>query len=138
MNTRAQRERPQHAARARFQDNKEEVMRVELLTEGGVAFFPGLSKPIVVDSATLPEAEARQLEQLVADARFFELPAASRALPKGGGDMRSHTITVKDGRRTHTVRLIEPIEDPHLQALIEFLQAQRVAQRRASNAAGQK
>lgn len=106
-------------------------MRVELLTEGGVAFFPGLSKPIVVDSATLPEAEARRLEQLVGDARFFDLPAASRSLPKGGGDMRSHTITVKDGRRNHTVRLIEPVDDPHLQALIEFLQGQRVAQRRA-------
>jgi hypothetical protein len=132
MNTRAQRDRSSHAARARSQNNKEDVMRVELLTEGGVAFFPGLSKPIVVDSADLPQAEARRLEQLVADARFFELPAASRALPKGGGDMRSHTITVKDGRRNHTVRLIEPIEDHNLQALVEFLQGQRVAQRRAS------
>jgi hypothetical protein len=108
-------------------------MRVELLTEGGVGFFPGLSKPIVVDSADLPEAEARQLKLLVGNARFFELPAASRSLPKGGGDMRSHTITVKDGRRNHTVRLNEPIEDQNLEALIEFLQDQRVAQRRASN-----
>jgi hypothetical protein len=112
-------------------------MRVELLTEGGIAFFPGLSKPIVVDSADLPPAEAQQLKQLVADARFFELPAAARALPKGGGDMRSHTITVKDGRRNHTVRLIEPIENHNEQALVDFLQDQRVAQRRASSAAEQ-
>jgi hypothetical protein len=113
-------------------------MRVELLTEGGVAFFPGLSKPVVIDSADLSQAEAQRLEQLVGEARFFELPAASRSLPKGGADIRTHTITVKDGRRSHTVRLAEPIENQNLQALIEFLQDQRVAQRRASSASEQK
>ena len=108
-------------------------MRVELLTEGGVAFFPGLNKPIVVESADLPQAEAQRLEQLIADVRFFDLPAASRALPKTAADMRRYVITVEDGQRRHTVRFVEPIEDPDQQALIDFLQDQRIAQRRASS-----
>ena len=110
-------------------------MRVEWLTDGGIAAFPGLNKPIVVDSADLPPAQARRLEQLVSDAHFFDLPAAPRALPKGAADIRSHTITVEDGGRSHTARLTEPIEDANLLALIEFLEDQRAAQRRASRAA---
>jgi hypothetical protein len=100
-------------------------MRVELQTEGGMAYFPGLAKPVVVDSSDLPKAQAAQLQQLLDSAHFFELPAASRAIPKGAADMRRYTITVADGRRRRTVRLTDPVEDPQLQALIEFLQSQR-------------
>ena len=100
-------------------------MRVELQTDGGVAYFPGLNKPIVVDSRELPNQQAARLQQLIDSARFFELPAASRALPKGAVDMRRYTITVEDGRRRRTVRLTDPIEDANLQALIDFLQKQR-------------
>ena len=102
-------------------------MRVELQTDGGIAYFPGLSKPVVVDSGDLPNEQAAQLQQLIDSAHFFELPAASRAMPKGAADMRSYTITVADGRRRRTVRLSDPIEDTHLQALIGFLQGQRGA-----------
>jgi hypothetical protein len=102
-------------------------MRVELQTEGGMAYFPGLNKPVVVDSGELPKEQATQLQQLIDSARFFELPAASRAIPKGAADIRRYTITVADGRRRRTVRLSDPIEDTHLQSLIEFLQGQRGA-----------
>jgi hypothetical protein len=106
-------------------DREEDAMRVELHIDGGMAYFPGLSKPVVVDSRELSDAQATQLQQLIDSARFFELPAASRALPKGAADMRHYTITVVDGRRRRTVRLNDPVEDPHLQALIAFLQGQR-------------
>jgi hypothetical protein len=102
-------------------------MRVELQTEGGMAYFPGLNKPVVVDSDELPKEQAGQLQQLIDSAHFFKLPAASRAIPKGAADIRRYTITVADGRRRRTVRLSDPIEDRHLQALIEFLQDQRGA-----------
>jgi hypothetical protein len=100
-------------------------MRIELQTEGGMAFFPGLSKPIVLNSNDLSKAQSDQLQKLLVSARFFELPAASRSVPKGAADMRRYTITVEDGRRRRTVRLIDPIEDTQLQKLIEFLQKQR-------------
>ena len=102
-------------------------MRVELQTEGGIAYFPGLAKPVVVDSSDLSKAQSHQLQQLLDSTRFFELPAASRSVPKGAADMRRYTITVEDGRRRRTVRLVDPIEDTQLQALIEFLQERRGA-----------
>jgi len=102
-------------------------MRVELQTDGGIAYFPGLNKPIVVDSSKLPNKQAAQLQQLIDSAHFFELPAASRSLPKGAADLRRYTITVADGQRRRTVRLNDPVEDAQLQALIEFLQGQRGA-----------
>ena len=102
-------------------------MRVEMQTDGGIAYFPGLNKPIVVDSSKLPNKQAAQLQQLIDSAHFFELPAASRSLPKGAADLRRYTITVADGQRRRTVRLNDPVEDAQLQALIEFLQGQRGA-----------
>ena len=108
-------------------------MRVELQTEGGIAFFPGLNKPVVLNTSDLPKEQAAQLQQLIASTHFFDLPAASRSLPKGAADMRRYTITVEDGRRRRTVHLNDPIEDARLQALIDFLQGQRGSQGRASN-----
>ncbi|MEO7911749.1 MAG: protealysin inhibitor emfourin [Roseiflexaceae bacterium] len=100
-------------------------MRVELQTEGGLAFFPGLNKPIVLNSTDLPKAQVAHLQRLLDSTRFFELPAASRSIPKGAADLRRYTITVEDGRRRRTVRLTDPVEDTNLQALLEFLQKQR-------------
>ena len=102
-------------------------MRIEMQTDGGMAYFPGLNKPIVVDSSKLPNKQAAQLQQLIDSAHFFELPQASRSLPKGAADLRRYTITVADGRRRRTVRLNDPVEDAQLQALIEFMQGQRGA-----------
>lgn len=99
-------------------------MRIQFQREGGLAYFPGLSQPRVVDSADLPAAEADRLRQLVAEANFFQQPAAPRTLPKGAADYQQYTITVEDGRRRRTVRLADPIADPKLQALVEYLRQQ--------------
>jgi emfourin len=100
-------------------------MRVELQTEGGIAFFPGLNKPVVLNSSDLPKEQAAQLQRLLDSTHFFDLPAASRSLPKGAADMRRYTITVEDGQRRRTVRLNDPVDDTHLRALIDFVQGQR-------------
>jgi hypothetical protein len=100
-------------------------MRVQLQTEGGIAFFPGLSKPVVVDSAELPKEQGARFEQLVDSARLFDLPARSRTPSKAAADYRQYTITIQDGKRRRTVRLTDPIDDPNIQALIDFLQEQR-------------
>jgi hypothetical protein len=96
-------------------------MRVEFTTEGGIAAFPGLSRPAVIDSADLPAGDAAQLEQLIDSARFFERPEMSRTLPKGAADYRQYTITIIDGRRHHSIRLTDPVEDEDLAALLAFL-----------------
>jgi len=99
-------------------------MRVQFKIEGGLAAFPGLSKPRQLNSADLPAADANRLSQLIDAAHFFDLPAESRSLPKGAADYQQYTITVEDGRRHRTVRLADPIDDPDLQALVEYLREQ--------------
>jgi emfourin len=96
-------------------------MHVQFKTEGGVAYFPGLSKPVTLDSADLPQAEADALQHLVEAAHFFDLPAEARALRRGAADYHQYTITIEDGQRHHTIRLADPIDSPELQALVAFL-----------------
>ena len=107
-------------------------MQVQFKMEStGLAFFPGLAKPVAIDSATLPGEKAAELERLVHAARFFEQPAMVGALPRGAADYRQYTITVEDGGRRHSVRLTDRVEDPDLQRLLSFLQDQAKAQRAA-------
>jgi hypothetical protein len=97
-------------------------MQIEYLSEGGIAYFPGLAKPTVFDTESLPAEANKELKQLVEAAGFFDLPAQVGSFPKGGADMRSHIITVKDGSRSHTVRLMEPVEDDSVKALLKAIQ----------------
>jgi hypothetical protein len=106
-------------------------MKIQFRVEGGLAHFPGLSKPLEIDSASLPPEEAARLKQLVDDASFFDLPS-NTAPPRGAADYRQYTITVQDGRRKHTARVPDPIENADLQALVDFLNKQ-AAQRRQAN-----
>ena len=109
-------------------------MRIVFTTEGGLAFFPSLSMPAVIDSHDLSVAEAAELERLLDSARFFDLPQDSRALHRGAADYRQYTITVEQGRRRHTVRLMDPVENPQLQVLLDLLR--RHAQRPATQGMG--
>ena len=99
-------------------------MRIQFKVEGGVAYFPGLSKPRVIDSDDLPPAEAEQLRRLVDAVDFSQQPAAARTLPKGAADMRQYTITIEEGRRRRTIHLTDPIRDNDLAALVDYLREQ--------------
>ena len=43
--------------------------------------------------------------------------------PSGAADYLRYTISVTSQGRSHTVRLTDPIEDPDVQALVEYLEA---------------
>lgn len=96
-------------------------MRVEMRTEGGLAFFPGLNKTIVVDSQQLPEEVAVILKQQVAAVDFFALPTQLGKLAAGAADCRSYFVTVEENGKRHAVELIEPVADEKLQRLLAFL-----------------
>jgi hypothetical protein len=105
-------------------------MRVEFKVEGGLAYFPGLSEPILIDSTVLPEDEAQELRRLVEASHFFERPTSVSAPRRGAADYRQYTITIEDDERHHTVKLIDPVTDHHLQELLHFLQSKAKALRR--------
>lgn len=95
-------------------------MRIQFKTEGGIAYFPGLSKPATIDTNELPAKEANELEQLIEAADFFDLLADFA--PPRGADYRQYTISVTALGHTHTTRLVDPIEDPNVQALVDYLE----------------
>lgn len=107
-------------------------MRIEFSREGGLAFFPGLSKPQAVDLGALPPERAEALERAVGAARFFELPPTVGTA--SGADRTSYTLTIQEGERRHTVRFIEPVEEPHLRALLELVKQLEKERRREARA----
>ena len=100
-------------------------MRITFSRSGGFASFPGLMQPTTIDTASLPPSEAAGLERLVSDAHFAQLPPQVGSAPSGAADYRTYDITVQNEGRSHSVRVIEPIADPTLQALVHRLEQQR-------------
>lgn len=104
-------------------------MRISLSVDGGIASFPGLRKPAVLDVDALPEKERAVFSAMVDRARFFtctEKPGVA-SIP----DVRTYTLEIDDGSRCRTLRLHEPITDPALNALLQAVKAHAAAVRNA-------
>src|SRR5215472_1510504 len=63
-------------------------MRITFQSQGGIAFFPGLNRPVVIDTAQLPAEERSKLEGLLQSTRFFALPASVGQTRRGAADVR--------------------------------------------------
>jgi hypothetical protein len=94
-------------------------MRITLRTEGGIAHFPGLARPRVLDTAALSESDARAIEALVDAAQFFTRPDAAPPSPVGA-DRRKYTLTVERAEESRTLHAYDPL-DPALSALVAKL-----------------
>jgi hypothetical protein len=113
---------------------KEEMtMHIQFTAEGGIAYFPGLNKPVSIDTAQLPPQEAAELERLVQAANFFDLPPAI-APPSGAADYLQYTISIESGDRQHNVQVSNFVEDPTLLALVSRLKAKAKEFRASSRA----
>ena len=108
-------------------------MRIQFKTEGGLAYLPGLSRPVTIDTGELPAEEADELERLIETADFFKLPDDS-VPPRGAADYHQYTISVAAPGRSHTVRLANPIEDPSVRELVNSLRAKANEARGGPNA----
>jgi hypothetical protein len=98
-------------------------MRVRFKMDGGFVYLPARSEPTTIDTEELPEEEAKDLERLIEAAGFFELPETSSP-PRGAADYLRYTISATTPEHSHTVHLTDPIEDPHVRALVEYLETQ--------------
>ena len=94
-------------------------MRIQFETLGGFAYFPGLQRPIRIDTERLAKLQAGELESMVHAAHFFDQSDSIR--PAGAADYRSYRITVEDGDKSHTVRIVESTADHSLLALLAYL-----------------
>jgi hypothetical protein len=98
-------------------------MKITLEVSGGFAALPQLSKPRSIDTEAVDPARARELESIVRDANFFELPVRSDTTSPSAADLFTYSITVKDEDREHTVELTDPVSDERLIRLIDTLRS---------------
>lgn len=95
-------------------------MKIYFKPEGGLGFFPGLNKPLELNSEKLPPDEADHLKQLVHEASFFNLPN-QEAERTGGADQKKYTIRIEDKDRQHWIEFHDAKVNPHLQNLLTYL-----------------
>ena len=94
-------------------------MRVRFQSSEGLVFLSRPRPPVSIDAGKLAEPDRRALEQLVRDARFFELPARIPPL-RGAAEATCH-ITIEDRGREHSVSVSDPVEGPALRKLLDRL-----------------
>jgi hypothetical protein len=92
-------------------------MQIHIERSGGV--FGGLMSK-TVDTATLPSAEAEQIQSMVEDAKFFQLPRAIGSA--GQPDRFQYEITVTEQGRKHTITAGESAVPESLKSLWAKLQ----------------
>ncbi len=98
-------------------------MRITFEMEGGFACFPGLNRPLIIDTQQMEAAQALQIESMIKNARFFELPPHVGSPASGAADYQTYIVTVEEGQRSHVVRACDPIGNTALQELVEHLRA---------------
>jgi hypothetical protein len=98
-------------------------MLITFQSQGGIAFFPRLNRPVVIATVVLQGEERSNLEGLVQATHFFTLPTTIGTRRGGAADFREYTVRVEDGIRDHTVHVTEPFENPDLEALLMALQS---------------
>ena len=108
-------------------------MRIDFVEEGGIAYLPGLRKPVTIDVEQLEPGERAGLEKLVEDVGFFELPENIGHPAPGAADYQHFRLTIEDKGRHHSVRILVPV-DPKLQPLVAAVQRLVKAQRAAARA----
>lgn len=109
------------------------AMRVTIKTEGGAAHFPGLARPVEIDTEDLAPDEARQLEGALHAAGLLDrhldedLDGRRDAHASGTNvrDARCHTVTVERGGERRTTRVCDPIASPEVSSVISLLERHR-------------
>lgn len=105
--------------------SKATSMQIQFKTEGGIAFIPRLSQPTTINSQELSNEQRDELQRLITEARFFELPRKLGPPPPGAADYQQYTVTIKEDGRQHTVQFTDFADEPALKKLFAFLSSLR-------------
>ncbi|MBI2858981.1 MAG: hypothetical protein HYX90_07875 [Chloroflexi bacterium] len=92
-------------------------MRIYFERTGGVTGIRLLSS---IDTDLLPPKEAQELADMIAAARFFDLPAVI-ASPATGADQFHYVVTVESGDRRHSVKAGDAAVPSDLRPLLRRL-----------------
>ncbi len=89
-------------------------MKLEIVRGGGLA---GLVSRTELDSADLPDADARRLDDLCRAAQFEPLAAPAT----GGADALRYEVTLEEAGERRTARFTDATLPPTTQALVSFV-----------------
>lgn len=99
-------------------------MKISLEISGGFFASPARSAPTVIDTSTIDPERASEVEAIVQQVSFFQLPARMVTAPAGAADHFVYTLEVRDGEHSHTVVLTDPIPDDGLVQLIHIVRTE--------------
>ncbi len=92
-------------------------MQITFERTGGVA---GARLKTRLDDSLLSPSEMQQLQSLIEESGFFDLPAViASAVPRP--DAFHYRLTIQDEQQQHTVVVSEPNVPARLQPLLQFL-----------------
>jgi hypothetical protein len=94
-------------------------MKISYRRTGG---FAGMVMSFNIGTEALPTEEGQALQDLVAAADFFDLPARITS-QEPGADQFQYRVTVEAGQRQHTVEVGEAAVPENLWPLLDKLRA---------------
>jgi hypothetical protein len=94
-------------------------MKIKFERSGGIT---GMISNFSADTTSFSPSEADQIQQLINDSRFFDLPEESAPPPKGAADYFEYVITIEKERgQSHTIKTTDITMPPTLKPVINFL-----------------
>lgn len=98
-------------------------MKIFFEQSGGVA---GIDNSISIDSNSLDPQEASELQRLVENANFLDLPPESSA-PLRGADYLEYKITIEtNDNKKHSIKTTDLTIPPNVAPLIRYLRRKAV------------
>ncbi|SEK23754.1 hypothetical protein SAMN05216359_101127 [Roseateles sp. YR242] len=98
-------------------------MKIRYQRDGGLAYLPGLQRPLEFDAQALDDPRREELSRLVTQSCFFEQPAQVGAVAKGAADHTTETLTIEMSGVAHQVRIVGTPQDEALVALLQVVRA---------------
>ena len=93
-------------------------MKIYFEQSGG---FTGIEKNILINSNSLDTEEASELQRLVDNANFFDLPSEPAA-PLHGADYLEYKITIEtNDNKKHPIKITDLTMPPNVGPLIRYL-----------------
>jgi hypothetical protein len=90
----------------------------------------GIDKKILIDTDYLNANEAFKLQQLIDNAKFFELITDSSEQPQRGADYFEYKITIKTREIEHHIKTTDITMPPNIGPLIRYLRQKALSQNR--------
>jgi hypothetical protein len=104
-------------------------MKIYFEQSGGIV---GVNDNISIDTDYLNPDEAFKLQQLIDNAKFFELHAESSESPQHGADYFEYKITIEAKDRKHDIKTTDITMPPNLGPLIRYLRQKVLIQKGTS------